>query len=72
MFYERYLSLLSLGCLILHGPAPVRGLIDPITGTFALGAFVAGYFWHKSDYSIPFAGTCPKTLDIDGKARRGP
>ncbi|XP_060864665.1 torsin-1A-like [Metopolophium dirhodum] len=41
----------------------VYGLIDPITGTFVVGAFVSGYFLN-SNYILPYFGGCPKTFEI--------
>lgn len=68
MLCSKYLSLLTLSCLVSFKSISVYGLIDPITGTFAVGAFIAGYFIQKSNYQIPFFSTsCPKTIDIDSK-----
>lgn len=68
MFYKQCLSLLVLS-LIFFKHTTVEGLIDPVTGTFAIGAFIAGYFFKKSNYSysFPFFDTCPRIIDIDGK-----
>jgi len=63
MLYSKNLSLLTLYCLIYF--KSVYGLIDPITGTFAVGAFIAGYFLQKSNYpNLFFSTNCPKTIDL--------
>jgi len=65
MLCIKYWSLLTLSCLISFKSTTVYGLIDPITGTFAVGAFIAGYFVQKSNYQIPFfSSSCPKTFDV--------
>lgn len=53
--------------MIFLKPTAVDGLIDPVTGAFALGAFVAGYFFHKTKYSNPFSRSCPREMDIRGE-----
>lgn len=65
MFYRKYLSLFVLIYLISLKSTTVNGIIDPITGTLAVGAFVAGYFMHKSNYQYPFFNKCPKSINID-------
>lgn len=68
MLYSKYLSLLILSCLFFSKLTTVHGLIDPITGTLAVGAFITGYFLHKTNYSIPFIGSsCPNKMDINSK-----
>jgi len=69
MLFGKYFCTLS--CLFFFNFTTVYGLIDPITGSFVVGAFVTGYFLNKSNYVfpnvIPFFGGCPKTFDIKGK-----
>lgn len=67
MFLRNYPSLFVLIYLIFVKSTAVNGIIDPITGTLAIGAFVAGYFMHKSNYDIPLFSKCPKTVDIYGE-----
>lgn len=68
MFYKQCLSLLALS-LIFFKYTTVDGLIDPVTGTFAIGAFIAGYYFKKANYSysLPFFDTCPRKINIAGK-----
>lgn len=68
MLYRKYLLLYFLNCFFLLIFTSVHGLIDPITGTFAIGAFVAGYFLHRqSNFDLPFSSSCPKAIDVNGE-----
>lgn len=68
MLFNKYLSLLVLSCLFFSKSTTVHGLIDPFTGTLAIGAFITGYVLHKTNYSMPFMGSsCPNKIDINGK-----
>lgn len=68
MLCSKYWSLLTLSCLISFKSTTVYGLIDPITGTLAVGAFIIGYFVPKSTYRIPFfSSSCPKTFNFNSR-----
>ncbi|XP_025207141.1 torsin-1A [Melanaphis sacchari] len=68
MLCGQYFSLCILSCLFFLNSTTVYGLIDPITGTFVVGAFVTGYFLNKSNYTfpdiLPIFGGCPNTFNI--------
>ncbi|XP_022163448.1 torsin-1A-like [Myzus persicae] len=69
MLCGKYFLSCVLCCLFFFkSTTTVHGLIDPITGTFVVGAFVTGYFLNKSNYVLPnifsFSGGCPKTFEI--------
>lgn len=68
MLCSKFFSLYILSCLFIFKPTDVYGLIDPVTGTLAVGTFVVGYFLHKKSYfGFPFS-SCPKmTIDFRGK-----
>lgn len=66
MLYVKYKSLFILSCLVFFKSTSVNG-IDPITGSFVVGAFVAGYFMNKSNF-YQYFGSCSKTeIDFFGK-----
>jgi len=68
MLCGKYFLFLVLSFLIFFkSTTTVYGLIDPITGTFVVGAFVTGYFLNKSNYVSSYFSTCPKTFEIKGK-----
>lgn len=68
MLYGKYFSFYILSCLFFFKSTAVYGLVDPITGTFVVGAFVTGYFYNKSNFTMPnifpIFGRCPKTYNI--------
>lgn len=66
MLCEKYFSLCFLS-LFFFKSTTVYGLIDPITGTFVVGAFVTGYFLNKPNNIFSYFGSCPKTFEIKGK-----
>lgn len=71
MLYGKYFSFYILSYLFFFQSTAVYGLVDPITGTFVVGAFVTGYFYNKSNFTMsnifPIFGRCPKTYNIKGK-----
>jgi len=67
MLCGKYFLLCVYFLFFFKSTTTVHALIDPITGTFVVGAFVTGYFLNKSNYRFPFYGTCPKTFEIKGK-----
>lgn len=67
LYYSKNFSIYILSCFIFLKPITVNGLIDPITGSFVIGAFVTGYFINKSNVIYPYFASCPKEIDILGK-----
>jgi len=63
MLCGKYFLLCVLSCLLVFKSSTVHGLIDPMTGTFVVGAFITGYFADK----IPYFFKCCNELDIQGK-----
>ncbi|VVC33604.1 Hypothetical protein CINCED_3A022350 [Cinara cedri] len=57
MLYTKCLLLYS--GLIFFKSTTVFGIIDPITGAFALGSFALGYFLTKTNYSFLNINNCP-------------
>lgn len=66
MLYSKYLFLYILSFIFLK-PTTVNGLIDPITGAFAIGAFITGYYVNQSYFGFPFYSSCPKEIRLLGK-----
>lgn len=66
MLSEKYFLLCFLS-LFFFKSTTVYGLIDPITGTFVVGAFVTGYFLNKPNNIFSYFDSCPKTFEIKGK-----
>lgn len=69
MLCGKHFLIYILSSFICLKPTTVNGLIDPITGTFAVGAFVAGYFINKSNFIYPYFASCPNEIDVLSKIK---